>query len=151
MRIIKFLFVIASIFCYFSCSAQQENQNSVPDSILKNMVNDDLYIDWSNLLKENMTNMALKVYDLEGINKMLEEKHADISITQVPKEVFTDFKGGVEYYKINSKLEKISKQVTEKYPMMRDFTIEDFSKLKKYCTKCDVVNTRKLLDNIHKN
>lgn len=92
--------------------------------------------------------MALKVYDLEGINKMLEEKHADIS---VPKEVFTDFKGGVEYYKINSKLEKISKQVTQKYPMMRDFTIEDFSKLKKYCTKCDVVNTRKLLDNIHKN
>lgn len=151
MNIAKFLLVFVSLLCCLSCSSQQENQSSVQDSVLKSIAADELYVDWNALLQENMTNMALKVYDLEGIIKMLEDKKADISITQVPKEAFLAFKGGIEYYRINSELEKLSKQVTQKYPMMRDFTQEDFLKLKEYCTKCNSVDTRKLLNNMRKN
>ena len=151
MNSIKFLLISVSILSCFSCSSQQENQSSFQDSVLKNIANDELYITWENSLEEHRNNLALKVYDLEGITKMLEEKNAEISNTQVAKEEFLAFKGGVEYYRISSKLEKLSKQVTNKYPMMRDFTQEDFLKLKKYCTKCNAVDTRKLLNNMRKN
>lgn len=151
MKNIRLFFLLIIMGCFFSCNSQQENQSSIQDSILKKIANDELYIAWSNLLTEHRTNIAMNVYDLEGIVKMLEEKNADISITQVPKETLAVFKGGLEYYRLSSEIEDLSRQVTQKYPMMRDFTTEDFSTLKKYCTKCDVVDTRKLLNNLHKN
>lgn len=151
MEKIKIIFLFIGITLCFSCNSQQESQKSVKDSALKTIAADELYVAWDFLIKEDMTNMALKVYDLEGITKMAEEKNANISITQLSKEDFAPFKGGLEYYRITSELEKLTKQVTRKYPMMRDFTDEDVFKLKEYCTKCSAVDTRKLLNNMSKN
>ncbi len=124
----KNILFCCTIFTCLLTSCQSKETNLLDDSLAYEIVSAPVYKEYKRYFNEDVLHIVGKKYDLIEIGKIL-NRYDIRSICDFEESLFEGVKGGLQYKSINCKLEHALDLLLEKFPVYRQLSIEDHSKL----------------------